>query len=394
MRLICDESSVWLANASLIHSMPAVVQLFYQGSEDCPSVLNFVKITAKIRLNSPPNMKREFILAIESSCDDTGAAVLEEKKLLSNEVAGQDVHRRYGGVVPELASRAHQQHIVPVVDAAIEKAGIERNDLSAIAYTRGPGLLGSLLVGTSFAKGLALAMNIPLIDVHHMQAHALAHFIEDGTGRPQPGFPFLCLTVSGGHTQIVLVRDYLDMEVIGQTKDDAAGEAFDKAAKIMELPYPGGPVIDKLAQDGNPRKYSFTIPQIPALDYSFSGLKTQFLYFLQDEVKKDSDFVEKNKHDICASLQHTIIEILLQKLELAAKQRGISDIAIAGGVSANSALRKAVGERAQSHGWNTYIPPMAYCTDNAAMIGIAGYFKYKAGEYSSLGDPPMARMKF
>ena len=316
--------------------------------------------------------------------------------ILSNVTAGQDVHRNFGGVVPELASRAHQQNIIPVIDTAIQKANIHKNQLSAVAFTRGPGLLGSLLVGTSFAKAFSLGMNIPLIEVDHLQAHILSHFIRNGERtNPVPGFPFICLTVSGGHTQIVLIRDYFDMEVIGQTIDDAAGEAFDKSAKIMGLPYPGGPLIDKLAREGDPTRFSFAKPNIGGLDFSFSGLKTSFLYFLRDELKKDPDFIEKNKHDLSASIQATIIEVLMTKLTLALeKTRNGSqylDVAIAGGVSANSGLRKALETARHERGWNIFIPPVQYSTDNAAMIAVAGYFKFLKGEFGSQSDIPYAR---
>ena len=338
------------------------------------------------------------ILGIESSCDETAAAVIQNGKVLSNIVTGQDVHKAYGGVVPELASRAHQQNIVPVVSEALKVAGINKNDLSAMAFTRGPGLLGSLLVGSSFSKSFALGLNIPLIEVNHMQAHVLANFIspiqldshtQEGKGVRSPSFPFLCLTVSGGHTQIVLVKDFFDMKVIGETMDDAAGEAFDKAAKIMGLPYPGGPLIDKYAKEGNPDQYKFPHPNIPKLDFSFSGLKTAFLYFINDNVKKDRNFIEKNKADICASIQAIIIEVLISKLRKAAEQTGIKEIAIAGGVSANSGLRKAL-EKERSK-WNIYIPEFEYCTDNAAMIAIAGYYKFLKKDFADQTISPVAK---
>ncbi len=333
------------------------------------------------------------ILGIESSCDDTSAAVIRNHLMLSNEVAGQAVHQAYGGVVPELASRAHQQNIIPVVDLAIKKAGISLDEISAIAVTRGPGLLGSLLVGVSFAKAFALARNIPLIEVNHLQGHVLAHFIrEEGDSRPVPNFPFLCLLVSGGNSQIILVRDYLDMEVIGQTIDDAAGEAFDKCAKVMGLPYPGGPLIDKMAKEGNPKAFAFSRPRISGLDYSFSGLKTSFLYLLRDEIAKDPGFIAKNQADLCASLQYTIIEILLAKLKQAAKQTGIKEIAVAGGVSANSGLRGALTEMASRQGWRMFIPPFKFTTDNAAMIAITGYYKYLKGDFASLDIVPFSRV--
>ena len=330
------------------------------------------------------------ILAIESSCDETSAAVISNGKVLNNVVANQNIHEQYGGVVPELASRAHQQNIVPVIDKAIKESGISKKELSAVAFTRGPGLLGSLLVGTSFAKSFALALNLPLIEVNHMQAHVLAHFIDD----PKPKFPFLCLTVSGGHTQIVLVKDFLDMEIIGQTHDDAVGEAFDKGAKILGLPYPGGPLIDKYAKEGNPN--AFTLPDVamPNYDFSFSGVKTAFLYLVQEKTKENPNFIAKNLADICASLQYTLIKILLQKLKRASRELKIKEIAIAGGVSANSGLRNALKELAVKEQWSIYIPDFQYCTDNAGMIAIAAYYKYLAGEFSNQAASPLARMEF
>ena len=328
------------------------------------------------------------ILGIESSCDETSASICKDGKILSNSIANQTVHEKYGGVVPELASRAHQQNIIPVVKEAIAVAKISKKDISAVAFTRGPGLLGSLLVGTSFSKAFALANNIPLVEVNHMQAHILAHFIDE----PKPAFPFLCLTVSGGHTQIVLVRDYFDMEVVGQTNDDAAGEAFDKTAKILNLPYPGGPLIDKYAKQGNPLAYSFPEPQIPGLDFSFSGLKTAILYFIRDNKKLNENFVEENLADICSSVQYRIVTILLNKLKRAAKQYNIKDIAIAGGVSANSGLRNILQESAGELGWNIFIPAFEYCTDNAAMIAIAGYYKCLASDFVGQDVAPLARM--
>jgi N6-L-threonylcarbamoyladenine synthase len=347
-------------------------------------------------------MKQHYILGIESSCDDTAAAVILNDLILSNVTAGQDVHQNFGGVVPELASRAHQQNIIPVIDTAIKKANIEKNTLSAIAYTRGPGLLGSLLVGISFAKSLSLGLNIPLIEVDHLQAHILSHFIRtaDQTNSV-PEFPFLCLTVSGGHTQVVWIQDYFDMKVVGQTIDDAAGEAFDKSAKILGLPYPGGPMIDKLAQLGDPLRFRFAKPVIPALDFSFSGLKTSILYFLRDKLKEDPEFIEKNKHDLCASIQATIVEVIMAKLVTAMEQyrkgmpgKKFPDIAIAGGVSANSGLRKALQEARAKYGWNIFIPPLQYSTDNAAMIAIAGYFKLLKGDFGNQTDTPYTRAKF
>lgn len=326
-----------------------------------------------------------YLLAIESSCDDTAAAVLENDKVLSNLVARQHIHEAYGGVVPELASRAHQQNIVPVVDAALKKAGITKNQLNAIAFTQGPGLMGSLLVGSSFAKSMSIALNIPLVAVHHMQAHIFAHFIDE-PGFDKPTFPFLALTISGGHTQIVKVTDFSTLEIIGETTDDAVGEAFDKTAKILGLPYPGGPLIDQFAKDGNPKAYSFTKPKVEGLDFSFSGLKTQILYFIQKNTQFNPNFVEQNKADICASVQHTIIEILMEKLKLAVQQTGIRQIAIGGGVSANSGIRQTLKDAEQKYGWKTYIPKFEYTTDNAAMIGIVGYQKYleQAFETSSV----------
>ncbi|WP_298480537.1 tRNA (adenosine(37)-N6)-threonylcarbamoyltransferase complex transferase subunit TsaD [uncultured Maribacter sp.] len=334
--------------------------------------------------------KTIYILAIESSCDDTSAAVLCNDKVLSNIVATQQIHKEYGGVVPELASRAHQQNIVPVVHQALAKANIDKKELSAIAFTRGPGLMGSLLVGTSFAKSLSLGLQIPLIEVNHMQAHLLAHFIKDDLST-KPTFPFIGLTISGGHTQIVLIKNYFKMEILGQTLDDAVGEAFDKSAKILGLPYPGGPLIDKYAKDGNPKKFSFPIPKVGELDFSFSGLKTSILYFIQREVQKDADFVSKNLSDICASIQYTIVKILMLKLNNAVKKTGIKQIAIGGGVSANSGIRKALKNREHSHNWETYIPKFEYCTDNAAMIGIVGYLKYKEELFSKQNITAKAR---
>ena len=333
---------------------------------------------------------RSVILAIESSCDETSASVIVNGKVLNNIIATQSVHQKYGGVVPELASRAHQQNIVVVVDEALQSAGILKTDLTAVAFTRGPGLMGSLLVGVSFAKGLSLGLNIPLIEVNHMQAHVIAHFIDD----PRPKFPFLCLTVSGGHTQIVLVRDHLDMEVIGQTQDDAVGEAFDKAAKVMGLPYPGGPLIDKYAKIGNANAFRFPETVMPGLDFSFSGIKTAFLYFLRDEKQKNSSFVEENLNDICASLQQHLVNMLITRLVQASDKTGIKDIAIAGGVSANSGLRKTLEETGNKLGWNVFIPAFEYCTDNAAMIAMAAHYKFIKGEFCGLDVVPLARMPF
>ena len=330
------------------------------------------------------------ILGIESSCDETSVAVCVNGEIRSNIIATQAVHQHYGGVVPELASRAHQQNIVPAVQEALSTAKISKNELSAIAFTRGPGLLGSLLVGTSFAKGFALAKNLPLIEVNHMQAHILAHFIDN----PKPSFPFLCLTVSGGHTQIVLIKNYFDMEVLGSTIDDAAGEAFDKTAKILGLPYPGGPLVDKYAQAGNPHAFSFPEPQIPDLNFSFSGLKTSILYFINKGVQQNPNFIQEHLEDICASVQNRIITILLAKLTKAAKLYGISQVAIAGGVSANSGLRKALQDLAEQQNWEVFIPKFEYCTDNAAMIAIAGYYKFLAADFVGQDVAPLARMSF
>jgi N6-L-threonylcarbamoyladenine synthase len=333
------------------------------------------------------------ILGIESSCDDTSAAIIENGIIRSNSIASQKVHEIYGGVVPELASRAHQQNIVPVVDVAIKQAGIQKEEISAIAFTRGPGLLGSLLVGTSFAKGLSLSLGIPMIDINHLQGHVLAHFIkenEDDTDKPI--FPHLCLLVSGGNSQIILVKNHLEMEVIGQTIDDAAGEAFDKCGKVMGLPYPAGPIIDRLAKEGNPDAIEFNKPKIQGLDYSFSGLKTSFLYHLRDELKFNPNYIEERKADLCASLQKTIIDILLTKLIRASKETGINEITLAGGVSANSGLREEITRQGIKRGWKLFIPPLRYTTDNAAMIAITGYYKYLNGEYANHEMVPFARM--
>ena len=341
------------------------------------------------------NDKDVYILGIESSCDDTSAAVLHNNVLLSNVTSSQAVHQSYGGVVPELASRAHQQNIVPVVDQALKKAGIEKEQLSAVAFTRGPGLMGSLLVGVSFAKGFARALGIPMVDVNHLQGHVMAHFIQEpDMQNPMPPFPFLCLLVSGGNSQIVKVNAYNDIEVLGQTIDDAAGEAIDKCSKVMGLGYPGGPIIDKLARQGNPAAFKFSEPNIPGLDYSFSGLKTSFLYSLQKWIKDDPNFIENNKEDLAASLEFTIVDILMKKLRLAVKQTGITHVAVAGGVSANSGLRNAFHEAAEKQGWTIYIPKFSYTTDNAAMIGITGYFKYLDKVFCSIDKPAFSKVTF
>jgi N6-L-threonylcarbamoyladenine synthase len=331
------------------------------------------------------------ILGIESSCDDTSAAVLKNSTILSNLIARQEIHELYGGVVPELASRAHQQNIIPVVDAALKKAGVTKEEIDAIAFTKGPGLMGSLVVGTSFAKAFSMAMNVPLLEVNHMMGHVLAHFIDD-EGKEKPTFPFLCLTVSGGHTQIVLVEDHLSMKVIGTTIDDAAGEAFDKAAKLLGFPYPGGPLIDKFAKEGDPTKFTFAKPNIQGLDFSFSGLKTSILYFLQKETKLNPNFIEENKADLCASIQASVVEILLKKITKAAKEHNIHQIAIAGGVSANSGLRNALLEAGKKHQWNVFIPKFEYCTDNAAMIAITGKFLFEKGVFGSQKSAATSRL--
>ena len=332
------------------------------------------------------------ILGIESSCDDTSAAVIRDGLLLSNVIASQSVHEEYGGVVPELASRAHQQNIVPVVKAALDRAGVDKRDLDAIAFTRGPGLLGSLLVGTSFAKGMSLGLRVPIVDVNHLHGHVLSHFIRRKEDDEVPQYPFLTLLISGGNSQLILVRNYNDMEILGATIDDAAGEAFDKCAKVMGLPYPGGPHIDRLAQEGDAQRFKFAKPRIPNLDYSFSGLKTSFLYTLRDAVKGDPDFVEKNRADLAASLQRTIIEILIDKLDKAVKQTGVTTVAIGGGVSANSGVRNAVAEYCKAHGIKAFIPERAFTTDNAAMVAIAGYFKYLDKQFCGYDEVPFARV--
>ena len=333
-----------------------------------------------------------YILAIESSCDDTAAAILRNDAVLSNIIATQDVHKQYGGVVPELASRAHQQNIIPVVDQALKEAGVSKNELSAIAYTRGPGLLGSLLVGTSFAKSMSMGLDIPLIDVNHMQAHLLAHFIKDE--HPNPSFPFLGITVSGGHTQLVLVKDYFDFELIGTTLDDAIGEAFDKCGKILGLGYPAGPIIDKLAKTGNPKAFSFPVPKVPGLNLSYSGFKTNVINFIHKNMQKDADFIKANLNDLCASIQYTLIEIIFQKIEKAVEQYQVSKVVLGGGVSANSGLRSKLEATAIQKGWEVFLPPFAFTTDNAAMIGIVGYLKYQKEDFGSLKESASARLKF
>lgn len=334
------------------------------------------------------------ILGIESSCDDTSAAVIRDGVMLSNVIASQAVHEAFGGVVPELASRAHQQNIIPVVSEAIKRAGIEREELSAVAFTRGPGLMGSLLVGTSFAKGFTTALNIPMIDVNHLQAHVLAHFIKESADDDhQPSFPFLCLLVSGGNSQIILVKAYNDMEVIGQTIDDAAGEAFDKCAKVMGMPYPGGPIVDRLAREGNLKAFLLNKPHIEGYNYSFSGLKTSFLYLLRDRLKEDPDFIEKNKADLCASLQATVVSILMDKLYKAAKNLGIKEVAVAGGVSANSGVRGAFEEYSRKYGWKIHLPKFSFTTDNAAMVAITGYYKYLDKQFCDISEAPFARVE-
>ena len=330
------------------------------------------------------------ILAIESPCDETSASIIVNGKVLNNIVATQSVHEKYGGVVPELASRAHQENLIPVVHEALSTAGISKKELSAIAVTRGPGLMGSLLVGVSFAKAFAKALDIPLIDVNHMQAHVLAHFIAE----PRPNFPFICLTVSGGHTQLVLVKDHLTMELIGETQDDAVGEAFDKTAKLLGLPYPGGPVLDRYAKEGNPKAFTFPVTRMPGLNYSFSGIKTAVLYFLRDRLEENPNFITENLPDLCASIQYTLVEMLLIKLKEAMKEFGITEVAIAGGVSANSGLRAALSALSQRKGWTLYVPEFEYCTDNAAMIAMAAHFKYLRGDFVGYDIAPLAKMKF
>lgn len=339
------------------------------------------------------SLKPTYILAIESSCDDTSAAIMADNKVLSNIVARQEIHEEYGGVVPELASRAHQQNIVPVVDIALKKAGITKDDLDGIAFTQGPGLMGSLLVGGSFAKSLSLALDIPLVAVNHMHAHILCHFIDE-EGYDKPEFPFLAMTVSGGHTQIVKVNSFFDLEILGETTDDAVGEAFDKSAKVLGFPYPGGPLIDKYAKEGNPKAFAFTKPKVDGLNFSFSGLKTQFLYFIQKNVATNPNFIEENKADICASIQYTIIQILLDKLKLAVKETGIKQIVIGGGVSANSGIRQALKEGEKKYKWKAFIPKFEYTTDNAAMIGIVGYYKYKESIFADSSVVSKARIEF
>lgn len=348
-------------------------------------------ISTKLIFTDMKQNNNTTILAIESSCDDTSAAILRGDRIISNVIASQKVHEQYGGVVPELASRAHQQNIVPVVDAAIKNAGINKNEIDAVAFTRGPGLMGSLMVGVSFAKSFAQALNIPLIEVNHLQGHVLSHFIKENDDSQVPQFPFVCLLVSGGHTQILLLRSHFDMEVLGETIDDAAGEAIDKAAKIMDLGYPGGPIIDRLAKGGNANAYHFATPNIPGNNYSFSGIKTSFLYFLRDQLAENPNFIETNKADLCASIQNCIVGFLIKKLEKAVKENGVRQIAIAGGVSANSLLRSELQRLGERHKWQVFVPKFQFCTDNAAMVGIAGYFKYLQGEFADISLPPYAR---
>lgn len=341
------------------------------------------------------NEKSIVILGIESSCDDTSASVIRNEYILSNVIANQEIHKVYGGVIPELASRAHQQSIIPVVDRALSVAGISQKDIDVVAFTRGPGLLGSLLVGTSFAKGFSLALGIPMVEVNHLQGHILSHFLrEEGKETKHPAFPFICLLVSGGNSQLVMVKSHLEMEILGQTIDDAAGEAFDKCAKVMGLPYPGGPLIDKLAKEGNPKAFKFNKPSIPGYNYSFSGLKTSFLYYLRDAMALNPNFIEENKADLCASIQATIVDVLMDKLIRLAKEYKVSEIAVAGGVSANSGLRQRLIDEGVKRGWNVYIPDFRYTTDNAAMIAIAGYYNYLQGNRASLDVAPLARMVF
>ncbi len=379
------------------------LKIYFAFSKDQSLNKNFLILGHSVQYNRMSNIiqnsrffmqnSQVFILSIESSCDDTAAAVLHNDKVLSNVVANQLIHNQYGGVVPELASRAHQQNIVPVIDAALQKAKIQKEQLSAIAFTQGPGLMGSLLVGSSFAKSMALALGIPLIAVNHMHAHILAHFIEE-EGFEKPEFPFLALTISGGHTQIVRVDGFFDMTIIGETTDDAVGEAFDKSAKILGLPYPGGPLVDQYAQLGNPKAFPFTKPKVPGLDFSFSGLKTAILYFIQKKKLENPNFVDENLHDICASIQHTIIEILMDKLKLAVKETGINQIAIGGGVSANSGIRNTLKATEKKYGWKTFIPKFEYTTDNAAMIGIVGYQKFLYEHFETASVVSKARIQF
>jgi len=349
------------------------------------------KIIERQKAAGKNEMEKPIILSIESSCDDTSAAVLCGDRILSNVTASQKVHEQYGGVVPELASRAHQQNIVPVVDAALKNAGVRSEDIRAVAFTRGPGLLGSLMVGVSFAKGFAQSLNIPLIEVNHLQAHVLSHFIKETDESVVPEFPFICLLVSGGHTQILLLKSHFEMEVLGETIDDAAGEAIDKAAKIMDLGYPGGPIIDRLAKEGNAEAFHFAVPHIEGNNYSFSGIKTSFLYFLRDRLAEDPDFIEKNKADLCASIQQCIVGFLMKKLERAVKETGVKQVAIAGGVSANSLLRSELERLGKRRRLRVFIPKFQYCTDNAAMVGIAGYFKYLKGDFADISLPPYAK---
>lgn len=375
-----------IAKAACIVALLDVIPAFFEGGVQGFTMLWCFALVCIIIFR-----KMAFILSIESSCDDTSSAILHNDRILSNVIASQQVHQQYGGVVPELASRAHQQNILPVVDAAIRRSGIDKSQIDAVAFTRGPGLLGSLLVGVSFAKGFSQALGIPLIEVNHLQAHVLSHFIKENDDSEVPQFPFICLLVSGGHTQIILLKSYFEMEILGQTIDDAAGESIDKAAKIMDLGYPGGPIIDKLAKEGNADAFKFATPHIQGFDYSFSGIKTSFLYFLRDQLVDDPDFIEHHKADLCASIQKCIVDFLIKKLERAVLATGVRQVAIAGGVSANSYLRYRLQQMAQKHRWKAFIPQFQFCTDNAAMVGIAGYFKYLNNDFADISLPPFTR---
>lgn len=375
-----------IAKAACIVALLDVIPAFFEGGVQGFTMLWCFALVCIIIFR-----KMAFILSIESSCDDTSSAILHNDRILSNVIASQQVHQQYGGVVPELASRAHQQNILPVVDAAIRRSGIDKSQIDAVAFTRGPGLLGSLLVGVSFAKGFSQALGIPLIEVNHLQAHVLSHFIKENDDSEVPQFPFICLLVSGGHTQIILLKSHFEMEILGQTIDDAAGESIDKAAKIMDLGYPGGPIIDKLAKEGNADAFKFATPHIQGFDYSFSGIKTSFLYFLRDQLVDDPDFIEHHKADLCASIQKCIVDFLIKKLERAVLATGVRQVAIAGGVSANSYLRYRLQQMAQKHRWKAFIPQFQFCTDNAAMVGIAGYFKYLNNDFADISLPPFTR---